>query len=46
MAERLCPQDFQHTRGVRSMVTTLLKRAKPSYAAEVREFAARIGLLN
>lgn len=46
MAERLCPQDFQHTRGVRSMVTTLVKRAKPSYAAEVREFAARIGLLN
>ena len=46
MAERLCPQDFQHTRGVRSMVTTLVKRAKPSYAAEVREFAGRIGLLN
>lgn len=46
IAERLCPQDFQHTRGVRSMVTTLVKRAKPSYAAEVREFAARIGLLS
>ncbi|MGH3772461.1 MAG: helix-turn-helix domain-containing protein [Pseudonocardiaceae bacterium] len=46
MAERLCPQDFQHKRDVRSMVTTLVKRAKPSYAPEVREFAGRIGLLN
>ncbi len=46
MAERLCPQDFQHKRDVRSMVTTLVKRAKPSYASEVREFAGRIGLLN
>jgi transcriptional regulator with XRE-family HTH domain len=46
MAERLCPQDFQHTRGVRSMVSTLVKRAKPSYAPEVREFAGRIGLLD
>jgi len=46
MAERLCPQDFQHDRGVRSMVSTLVKRAKPSYATEVREFAARVGLLD
>lgn len=46
IAERLCPQDFQHTRGVRSMVSTLVKRAKPSYAPEVREFAGRIGLLD
>jgi transcriptional regulator with XRE-family HTH domain len=46
MAERICPQDFQHTRVVRSMVTTLVKRAKPSYAPEVREFAGRIGLLD
>jgi hypothetical protein len=46
MAEQLCPQDFQHKPGVRSMVSTLVKRAKPSYAPEVREFAARIGLLN
>jgi transcriptional regulator with XRE-family HTH domain len=30
----------------RSLVNTLVKRAKPSYAAEVREFAGRIGLLN
>lgn len=45
MAERICPQDFQHTRVVRNMVSTLIKRAKPSYAGEVREFAGRIGLL-
>jgi transcriptional regulator with XRE-family HTH domain len=30
----------------RSMVSTLVKRAKPSYATEVREFAGQIGLLN
>ncbi len=46
MAEQLCPQEFQHKRNVRSMVSTLVKRAKPSYAPEVREFAGRIGLLN
>jgi len=45
MAERLCPQDFQYRQDVRGMVTTLVKRAKPSYAGEVREFAGRIGLL-
>ncbi|MBV8541920.1 MAG: helix-turn-helix transcriptional regulator [Pseudonocardiales bacterium] len=46
MAERLCPEDFQHRQDVRSMVRTLVKRAKPSYAGEVREFAGRIGLLD
>lgn len=48
MAEQLCPQDFQYDnyRGVRGMVSTLVKRAKPSYAGEVREFAGRIGLLD
>ena len=46
MAEHLCPQDFQHKRHVRSMVSTLVRRAKPSYASEVRQFASRIGLLN
>jgi len=45
-AERLCPEDFQHRQDVRSMVRTLVKRAKPSYAGEVREFAGRIGLLD
>ena len=46
MVERLCPQDFQYNQVVRGMVTTLVKRAKPSYASEVREFAGRIGLLD
>jgi hypothetical protein len=46
MAERICPQDFQYKRDVRGMVSTLVKRAKPSYAPEVREFAGRIGLLD
>ena len=46
MAEALCPEDFQHRQDVRSMVRTLLRRAKPSYASEVREFAGRIGLLD
>jgi transcriptional regulator with XRE-family HTH domain len=45
-AERLCPEDFQRGHIARSLVNTLVKRAKPSYAAEVREFAGRIGLLN
>lgn len=46
MAERLCPEDFQHRQEMRGMVRTLVKRAKPSYAPEVREFAGRIGLLD
>jgi len=46
MAKRLCPEDFLYKKTVRSMVTTLVKRAKPSYASEVREFAGRIGMLD
>jgi len=46
MAEQLCPEDFQHRQDVRSMVRTLVKRTKPSYVREVREFAGRIGLLD
>jgi transcriptional regulator with XRE-family HTH domain len=46
MAERICPEDFLRKRQARDMVATLVKRAKPSYASEVREFAGRIGLLN
>lgn len=45
-AERLCPEDFQRSFIARNLVNTLVKRAKPSYAAEVREFAARVGLLD
>lgn len=46
MAEAICPQDFRYRPDVRGMVATLVKRAKPSYAAEVRELAARIGMLD
>ncbi|MCA1704723.1 MAG: hypothetical protein LC808_16250, partial [Actinobacteria bacterium] len=46
MAERICPEDFLRKSMVRNMVTTLVKRAKPSYAAEVREFAGHIRLLD
>lgn len=46
MAEALCPEDFQHRQEIRNMVRTLVKRAKPSYASEVRAFANRIGLLD
>jgi hypothetical protein len=45
MAHRECPQDFQYKRTVRSMVSTLVRRARPSYAPEVRQFAASVGLL-
>ncbi len=46
MAERICPEDFRHKKIARNMVSTLVKRAKPSYASEVREFAARIGMMD
>jgi hypothetical protein len=46
LAERLCPEDFLRKSMVRNMVATLVKRAKPSYSSEVREFASKIGLLN
>jgi hypothetical protein len=46
MAQRICPQDFLHKRLPRTMVATLLRRAKPSYASEVRQFAGTIGLVN
>lgn len=46
MAERICPEDFLRKSMVRKMVATLVKRAKPSYAADVREFAGHIRLLD
>jgi len=46
MAERICPEDFRRKKIVRNLVGTLVKRAKPSYASEVREFAGQIGLLD
>lgn len=46
MAHQLCPEDFRHRRVIRDMVATLVRRAKPSYASEVRGLAHQIGLLN
>ncbi|MGI9002855.1 MAG: helix-turn-helix domain-containing protein [Pseudonocardia sp.] len=46
MAERFRPGDFRYKRDVRAMVSTLVRRAKPSYASEVREFAGKIGLID
>lgn len=46
MAEKLCPENFRHRQDARNMVCTLVGRAKPSYASEVRTFASRIGLLD
>jgi len=46
MAEKSRPQDFRYKRDVRAMVSTLVRRAKPSYATEVRGFAEQIGLVD
>jgi transcriptional regulator with XRE-family HTH domain len=45
MAERLRPHDFRYKTDIRNMVGTLVRRAKPSYSSEVREFAKHINLL-
>jgi transcriptional regulator with XRE-family HTH domain len=45
MAEKVRPQAFIYRREPRQMLTALVRRAKPTYASEVREFAERIGLL-
>lgn len=42
MAQRECPQDFLYKRNLQGMVNTLVRRARPSFAPEVREFAASI----
>jgi transcriptional regulator with XRE-family HTH domain len=45
MAEKSMPQAFLYQSQPRALVASLVKRAKPSYASEVRAFAERIGLL-
>lgn len=45
MAETVRPQAFLYRREPRQMIATLVRRAKPTYASEVREFAGRINLL-
>jgi len=46
MAEKVRPQAFLYRREPRQMLTALVRRAKPTYASEVREFAGRIALLD
>lgn len=46
MAEKIRPQAFLYRKEPRGMVASLVRRAKPTYASEVREFAGRIGLLD
>jgi transcriptional regulator with XRE-family HTH domain len=45
MAEKVWPQAFAYQQETRGMLLSLIRRAKPSYASEVRAFAERIGLL-
>lgn len=45
MVYRQCPEEFQYRQPARHLVDTLLRRARPSFATEVREFAARVGVL-
>lgn len=46
MAEKFRAQDFRYKSEIRTMVRTLARRAKPSYASEVKALATRIGLLD
>jgi hypothetical protein len=46
MAHKQCPEDFRYTHTARTMVHTLIRRARPSYAPEVRAFATAVGLLD
>jgi hypothetical protein len=46
MAHKQCPEDFKYKRAARTMVNTLIRRARPSYAPEVRAFATTPGLLD
>jgi transcriptional regulator with XRE-family HTH domain len=44
-AERQAPEDMRYNLLARDLVRGLVKRARPSYAAEARGLAGRIGLL-
>jgi hypothetical protein len=46
MAHKQCPEDFRYKHAARTMVHTLVRRARPSYAPEVRAFATTAGLLD
>ncbi|UGQ11155.1 helix-turn-helix domain-containing protein [Yinghuangia sp. ASG 101] len=44
-AERLAPEDVRGSKMARELVRTLRHRARPSYASDVADLAARVGLL-
>ena len=46
MAHKQCPEDFPYKGTVRTMVHTLVRRARRSYASEIREFARTVALLD
>ena len=37
MVYRQCPEEFQYRRPARHLVETLVRRARPTFAAEVRD---------
>ncbi|WP_267898111.1 helix-turn-helix domain-containing protein [Spongiactinospora gelatinilytica] len=43
--ERECPEEFDHRKLLREVVQSLVRRAKPSWAAEVRQLAERHAIL-
>lgn len=43
-AYRQCPEEFRYHRPARYLVETLVRRARPTFAGEVREFAACVGV--
>lgn len=45
MAYRQCPQDFQYKREPQRLLASLIRRARPSFATEVRDFAAKVGVV-
>ena len=45
MAYRQCRQDFEYKHEPQRLLATLVRRARPSFAAEVRDFAAKVGAI-
>ena len=46
MAYRQCPQDFEYKHEPQRLLANLVRRARPSFAGEVRDFAARVGVIS
>jgi hypothetical protein len=45
MAYRQCPQDFQYKHEPQRLLASLVRRARSSFATEVRDFAAKVGVI-